>query len=558
MKMTKLTCVAKLLAIPMLLAGAISGFSQTTVSVDSSKPWIGYMNVFDLPANGGAYMFGSAWATADLSAVFTGTNFLTLTPNSINDTNSYWYLPSGGPGATGNKIMDASMYVQDDTLAGQTITFTGTCLTNTLVNGYASVAFIKDFAPDYSANTPVTATLVAGQDFSITMQTTAGHHIQYGFETTGPDVWATDVASMGKVVVAVSNVDPTLSSLAGQALVEGQTAHFNVTAKGTAPFTYQWTLANADGTTVLSDGGRISGTTTGSLTISNIVASDAGTYTVSVQNSKGSALSIGSLVVIPLEQAKTNMLINPGFEINSFATTPDAGWVNFNGANLQSTNDFYYFSATPVVVLGGSNCFETYSTGSGSYNGCYQERPVTPGQIYTANAWFLTPAEDLVSGTGQCYLEVQFRDAGGAVLRQYRSGFIDANATPGTWINLQPTNIFAGDFVTSLGTSAYMVAPPGSAIARFQITYHADSGGSVYVDNTTLQLKAPVMTVTPTGSNLGISFPTLYGPVYQVLYKTNLTDAAWQVLTTVNGNGDTITVADPHTGSQRFYIVNTQ
>ena len=43
----------------------------------------------------------------DLKATFAGP-VLSLKANTIGDPNPYWYTPSGGPGSTGNKIMDAS------------------------------------------------------------------------------------------------------------------------------------------------------------------------------------------------------------------------------------------------------------------------------------------------------------------------------------------------------------------------------------------------------------------------------------------------------------------
>jgi len=148
---------------------------------------------------GGGYVFGSGWGTADLNATFSGAT-LTLTPNTIGDPSSFWYTPSGGPGATGNKIMDANMYVESGTLSGQLLTFTGEVLNNTLVSPYTSVAFIKDFAPDYSSFFAMTAPLLPGV-FSVSLATDggAGRHVQYGFETIGPDVWVTDVAAMGRV-----------------------------------------------------------------------------------------------------------------------------------------------------------------------------------------------------------------------------------------------------------------------------------------------------------------------------------------------------------------------
>jgi hypothetical protein len=216
----------KSLALCTLLGTAISA-SALTVGVNPGSPWIGYMNVFDIPQNVGGgpyppnlgpYQFGSSWGTADLCANFSP-GVLTLSPNTIGDPNPYWYIPSGGPGAIGNKIMDANMYVEVGSLPGQTLTFSGTVLANTLFgkadplgNGWTSVAFIKDFASDYSSFNVVTAPLVNGA-FSISLNTVndAARHVQYGFETLGPDVWITDVGQYGNIQIEAV---PEPSSLA--------------------------------------------------------------------------------------------------------------------------------------------------------------------------------------------------------------------------------------------------------------------------------------------------------------------------------------------------------
>jgi hypothetical protein len=191
------------------LWGAAPGMADVDVTVDPSQTWLGFMNVFELPSNGGGYVFGSPWGTADLTAVFSG-SLLTLGPNSINDPSPFWYTPSGGPGALGNKIMDANMYVEPaGSYPGQNVTFSGVVLSNTLVgnvdgngNGWTSVAFIKDFAPDYSSFNLITVPLTPGP-FSITLATEPdpARHVQYGFETIGPCVWFTDVGPFGNIQV---------------------------------------------------------------------------------------------------------------------------------------------------------------------------------------------------------------------------------------------------------------------------------------------------------------------------------------------------------------------
>jgi hypothetical protein len=556
------------LAVCAVLAGALQGNSQTTVQVDSTKTWLGYMNVYtNIGGTQGPYIYGSVWGTAALTAYFTGTNYVTVMPNTNMwiITDPFWVNTNTFP-YTGVKWMEANFYVDVGTaLQGQTVTFVGNTYSNTLVAPYTSAAFIKEFAAGYSYVGMTTTPLVGGSPFTVTRSIAPGHIAQYGFITMGPNADPALVAGLGKAVIAVNNADPSITGLADQARVTGQTAAFTTVATGTAPFTYQWEQVTATATNPLSTGGRItiSGTPTNTLTITSLVVSDAGTYRVTVTNTHGAAVTTANLAVVPLAQAQTNLLINSSFDQGPFANSAEAGWFGFNGAYLASTNDFYYFSSTPVAVVDGINCVQTYSTAPNSYNGVFQDRPASPGEIYTANAWFLTPVEDPIGVSNVCYLEVQFRDAGGVPLVQYASAMVNSNTPLSTWINLTPTNVHAGDFVTSLGTSPFMVAPPGTARVRCQVTYHSDAvndlGGSVYVDAMTLMLKAPVFTAANSAGQMQISFPTLYGPNYRAYYKNNLSDTTWQVLpTVVTGDGTTKAITDTFTNPNRFYIINTQ
>jgi beta-glucanase (GH16 family) len=242
-----------------LLLAAVLGanlpLQSQTVTVDPGQAWLGYVNVSDPPSAGGNYEFGSSWATADLTAVFSGST-LTLGPNQINDPSAYWYIGGGGPGAVGNKVIDANMYVETTGVyVNTTLTFTGEVLANTLAgqtapNGvsWTTVAFIKDFAPDYSSSTSVTVPLTPGP-FSLSLVTGAAtHHIQYGFETIGSTVWATDVGPYGNVVInlATVTVPSTPTNVLSNPGFESDPAGENQTLRGWAAYganTYSETSA---------------------------------------------------------------------------------------------------------------------------------------------------------------------------------------------------------------------------------------------------------------------------------------------------------------------------
>ena len=549
-----------------LLGGIVQGNSQTTLLVDPTKSWIGYVNVFSLPSDGGGYQFGSAWGTGALTAYYDvatppyNTVTLIANTNTYNPSDPYWVKPDG----SGNKTVDASYYVQNDTLEGQTLVFSGVCLTNTLVSPYTSTVFIKEFDAYYNVINSTVVTPAGGQPFSISLSTGSGSHIQYGFETTGPDANPATVYSLGDVVYQVQYPAIILSPLSSQAGVVGQNITFTETPTGGAPFKYQWTL---NGVNLVNDS-HISGATTNVLTISNVTSADVGTYTVNVTNSSAASGSASAqLVLVPLAQAETNLLIDPGFENDMLVLDPATGWYSYGNASLANTNDWYFDSLADnpdVTVVDGTNCLEIASGGPNSYTGVFQDRPALPGQVYTASAWFLTPPTytfDQIYGKTTCNLQVQFRDAGGNLIWDYESTPFNTNYPAGTWIDFPVTNKYAADFVTLLGTAPFIVAPPGTASMRIQPGYvcpDATSGGDMYVDAVLVTLHEPVVVPQLSGSNIHLSFPTLYGPTYQVLFKDHLTDASWTLLTSVPGDGTVKTVSNSIGTAARFYIVNTQ
>ena len=456
---------------------------------------------------------------------------MTLTPNTIGDPNSYWYTPSGGPGATGNKIMDANLYVQtvDGTFTGQTVTFTGTVQANTLVSPYTSVAFIKDFAPDYSSFISVTAPLTPGT-FSVSLDTIndPSRHVQYGFETIGPNVWVTDVAAKGSVKITVDNADPSITGQpASTRTVFGGSASFTVSAVGGSPLSFQW---KRYGTNLVNAPGKFAGATSATLNISNAQADDGTTYTVTVSDSSPTPQTSNPASLSVLTPAQfANSLDNPSFELN--VTAPaivPAPWYNFSGSALQNTNNLYAFNpGSYVQTVEGTNVVQVYN--AGQYNGIYQDVPAVPGQIFTGDCWLWQSSLDpLLAPTNEAYLEVQFwASGGGAPIAIYHSNLItNSPAMLDTWLFLEATNgVPAGYASTSTSNAKYLVAPAGTGRVRTQITLHTvgSGGGSVYVDVMRLMNKIPVtLTSTLDSGNINISWLSQGATSYQVVYKDNL------------------------------------
>jgi hypothetical protein len=97
------------------------------------------------------------------------------------------------------------------------VTFIGTVLSNTLTNAHHAIAFVKDFAPDYSSFNVITMPLPVSGPFTLSLATIndPARHVQYGFQMTGPDVWITDLGPYGTVVIGPEQPTPVHSTTWG-------------------------------------------------------------------------------------------------------------------------------------------------------------------------------------------------------------------------------------------------------------------------------------------------------------------------------------------------------
>jgi Secretion system C-terminal sorting domain len=192
----------------VILLGVGSITAQTTVGVNVSAAWTGYMNVFDLSNN---YIFGQGWGVSELKTTTNvAGNKMRLQPNFNGYTNA---VASGNAGeiafwtngaGDGNKNMEALTFIENNSLIGQTVTFTGMVDSNTLSAGYTAVAFVKalDPAAGYSAVVNQTTPLTPGV-FSVAamIPATTGLIVQYGFRIYGKNGNPVNETALGKVVV---------------------------------------------------------------------------------------------------------------------------------------------------------------------------------------------------------------------------------------------------------------------------------------------------------------------------------------------------------------------
>jgi uncharacterized repeat protein (TIGR03803 family) len=124
----------------------------------------------------------------------------------------------------------------------------------------------------------------------------------------------------------------------------GTTVAFSVATFGSLPVSYQW-LENG---TNLSDGGNISGSSSRILTLTNISANDAATYSVVVSNVYGALPSAGAqLTVLPLPSISistqgTNFVLTwsggqPPYSVQTANNLASPAWQTMAGPTTNTT-----------------------------------------------------------------------------------------------------------------------------------------------------------------------------------------------------------------------------
>jgi len=121
-----------------------------------------------------------------------------------------------------------------------------------------------------------------------------------------------ETVSLTRSVAVVSpGVAPVFTTHpASQTLAAGATLQLSATATGTSPLTYQWLR---DGTPLGADA-RTSGVTTPALTLTGLLAGDAGSYRLRATNAAGEAVSnAATLSVLPAGLAAGHTLVSAGY-----------------------------------------------------------------------------------------------------------------------------------------------------------------------------------------------------------------------------------------------------
>ena len=157
-------------------------------------------------------------------------------------------------------------------------------------------------------------------------------------------------------------VPPSLAGPTDQMVALGGSATMQVTASGTAPFGYQWSL----------NGTNLVGATTDTLILNSVQTNQAGSYTVVVTNVVGTANGTAVLtVVVPPSIESQTSSVNVGansdtsFDVVAAGTPPlSYQWLYNGGIIPGATTNYYYVLNATTAQDGGYNVVVTNFAGS--------------------------------------------------------------------------------------------------------------------------------------------------------------------------------------------------
>lgn len=327
-----------------------------------------------------------------------------------------------------------------------------------------------------------------------------------------------------------------------QTNIPGATVWFNVAAVGQPPVAFQWRKNGIP----LADGGRLTGATTATLEITSIESSDAGAYTVVVNNPAGSVTSIVATLTVAVPPV---VVTQPaGRAVAAGATV--AFSVTAEGTPPLS----YQWLFEETEIPGATNATLTLNNVQSAQVGRYQARVSSPygiafseeAELVINNPPVLTPVADRhvpAGGTVAFALAASDPDAG-----QTLTFTLEAGAPAAATLN--PTN----------GWFAWPTAPADAGTTNL-ITVRVTDDGLPPLSTTasfsiTVIPAAIVQSVRHMGELVLLEWNTFPGHTYRVQFKDNLTDAAWTDLAPdVTATGATTAVELPMPASQRYYRV---
>jgi hypothetical protein len=328
-----------------------------TFAVDASGASLDYQWLKNgMTLNDGAKVTGATSSALTLANVSASD----VASYSVVITNSQGFVTSSSATLT---VIDPYIAAQPSSVtanAGSSANFTVTA------NGSGSLTYQwKKAGVNLTDGSQVSGSVVSGATTAALTVSGAqqGDAGDYTVVVSGSSTTTSSTATLTITDVAPSFTNPTVATT--NTLNAGDQIILTAAATGTMPVTYQW----KKGASNLSDGSyangaTISGAGTGSLTLSGVLAADAGVYQCYAQNSSGNTPSPSTTIVVndPV------ITVQPA----SFTADCNATWGCLSVTAVGSTNLTYQWFAGATPLINETNatlCFVDNSFASaGAYS----------------------------------------------------------------------------------------------------------------------------------------------------------------------------------------------
>ena len=292
-----------------------------------------------------------------------------------------------------------------------------------------------------------------------------------------------------------SQIAPTIvTQPVAQTVTQGSGASFSVEVTGTSPFSFQWR----------KDGSAISGASSSSFSIGATSLADAGTYTVSISNAAGSALSNGAFLTVNsaasapgITSQPASVTVNEGgsasFSVSVEGTAPFSyQWRKSGVAIAGATSSSYSINPISLADTGSYTVAITNSAGTALSNAAY----LTVSSAATAPSITSQPASVTASEAGSASFSVSVEGTAPFSYQWKKSGVAIAGATSSSY-SINPVSLAdEGSYTvaitnsagTALSNAAYLTV--SSAAVAPSITSQPAAAAAIVGGNATFSVTA--------------------------------------------------------------------
>jgi uncharacterized repeat protein (TIGR03803 family) len=409
----------------------------------------------DEDSKGSVFRFGPGVpdflaAPASVTIVAGATNSFVAEVDSLYAMSYQWQFD-------GTNLSDGGQFsgsaITNLALTGAALTNTGTyTIIASNAAGTAKTSAVLTVVPALISKQPAGATIVAGASNTFTVGVTSVYPVscQWQFDgtnlsdgggfsgssTSNLTLSGAAVSNSGTYSVVVSNavgsvhsagavlvVEPfiTLTAPASLTVIAGSTATFSVEVQNVGPLSYQWQFDGAN----ISNGGNIFGSSTSTLTITNAVTNDSGTYSVTASNASGSETWTALLAVIPQAAAGYSMTNLHSFIYDSEGGQPNGLMLGRDGALYGTTT----YGGPSAVLEGGA--------GYGTFFRLFPGGTLTNLYSFTGGSDEADPNSTLVQASNGFFYGTTWSE----VYQQYGTVFeASTNGTLATLVYFDQTN----------------------------------------------------------------------------------------------------------------------